>query len=386
MWKVPLFDLNYDAAEAGAVAAVIDSKWLTMGERVMEFEAGFARLLGGDPMRCLAVTNCTAALHMAVLAVGVGSGDEVIIPALTFVADANVVRMVGARPVLADCVSPLDLTVSADDIARKITSRTKAVIVVHFAGYPCDMDRIEAVCRPRGIAIIEDVAHAPGGTYKGRPLGSIGDVGCFSFFSNKNLSTGEGGLVAARDPELFRQLAFLRSHGMTTLTLDRHRGRAATYDVAQPGLNYRMDEIHAALGLAQLAKLADSNRRRGELTRHYRMRLRGTPIAVPFSDDPRSLSTYHIMPVLLPEGTDRRAVMESLKKDGIQSSIHYPPFWEFTADRETSPADAPIVASIASCELTLPLFPTMSEVEVDLVCERLVAAVEPVTAALASAS
>ena len=377
MWRIQLVRLDYDDRERAAADAVIESGWLTMGERVIEFETRFASMLGGDGVACLATANCTAALHMAVLAAGVGPGDEVIVPALTFVADANVVRIAGATPVFADSASPSDLTVDPDDVARRITGRTRAVIVVHYAGYPCDMDAIVEVCRRHGVALIEDVAHAPGATHRGRPLGTIGDVGCFSFFSNKNLSIGEGGMVSFRDPEIGQRLRHLRSHGMSTQTLDRHAGRAWTYDVVQPGLNYRMDEVHAALGTVQLAKLPEGNRRRGALTARYRSRLAGTGIDVPFADRAAGESAFHIMPVLLPAGTDRQRVMERLKRDGIQSSIHYPPFWAFAAyASQARPEDAPVVAAVAPRELTLPLYPTLDDDGVDAVVESLLHAVE----------
>ncbi|MFT3800678.1 MAG: DegT/DnrJ/EryC1/StrS family aminotransferase [Burkholderiaceae bacterium] len=371
MWKVQLFKLNYDDREIKAAAGVVESGWLTMGEKVIEFEQAFARLLGGGDVQCLAVTNCTAALHMAVLAAGVGPGDEVIIPALTFVADANVVRMAGAAPVLADCTSEDDLTMSAADIARKITPRTKAVIVTHYGGFACDMAGIVELCRQRDIVLIEDCAHTPGGEYAGRALGTFGDIGCFSFFSNKNLSIGEGGMLSFRKPEIGQQLRYLRSHGMTTLTLDRHKGRAYTYDVAQPGLNYRMDEIHAALGLVQLDKLLVANARRGELTKLYRRLLSGGPVRMPFANTGDTLPTWHILPVLLPADADRQATMARLKDLGIQSSIHYPPFWGFEAYSRFKPEDTPVCAALIGRELTLPLYPTMTDDEVRLVVDSL---------------
>jgi len=371
MWKVQLFKLNYDDREVKAAADVVESGWLTMGEKVIEFEQAFARLLGGGDVQCLAVTNCTAALHMAVLAAGVGPGDEVIIPSLTFVADANVVKLAGAEPFLADCTSEDDLTMSAAGIARKITPRTKAVIVTHYGGFACDMAGIVALCRQQGIVLIEDCAHTPGGEYAGQALGTFGDIGCFSFFSNKNLSIGEGGMLSVRKPEIGQQLRYLRSHGMTTLTLDRHKGRAYTYDVAQPGLNYRMDEIHAALGLAQLEKLPAANARRGELTALYRRLLAGGPVRMPFANTGDTLPTWHILPVLLPADADRQATMARLKDMGIQSSIHYPPFWGFEAYSHFKPDDTPVCAALINRELTLPLYPTMTEDEVRLVVDSL---------------
>ncbi len=375
MWKVQLFKLNFDGRERDAVAEVIDGGWLTMGEKIANFEAAFGKLLGQDA-QCSAVTNGTAALHMALLALDVGPGDEVIIPALTFVADANVVRLVGAKPILADCGSLADWNVSALSIEQCITPRTKAVIVVHYAGFPCEMDAITKLCRERGIRVVEDAAHAPGATASGKSCGTWGDIGCFSFFSNKNLSIGEGGMVSTLDPELHKRLRYLRSHGMTTLTLDRHKGRAISYDVAEPGLNCRMDEMRAAIGLVQLEKLPAGNKKREELTTLYRERLAGSKISLPFEKLPTgSVSAYHILPVLLPAGTDRTKVIEALKAKGIQSSIHYPPFWGFTAFAgQFSPDDAPLAADICQRELTLPLYPTMSYEEVDYVSSSLLEA------------
>lgn len=377
MWKVPLFDLNYNGKEENAVQQVLASRWLTMGERTQAFERDFSDMLGGNNS-CFAVSSATAALHMALIALDVGSGDEVVIPALTFVADANVVSMVGAEPVLADSESLDNWNVTADTIAPKLTDRTKAVIIVHFAGYPCDIAPIADLCKSRGIGLIEDVAHAPGASVNEGMCGTFGDVGCFSFFSNKNLSVGEGGMVVSTSSKLGTRLKALRSHGMSTLTLDRHKGRAISYDVEQVGLNYRMDEIRAALGIEQLAKLKMGNRRRGELTGLYRQFLEHTLVDVPFSTIESGVKgSFHIMPVLLPHGVNRVEVIGRLREAGIQTSIHYPPFWEFTAyEGITHPKDAPLVAKICALELTLPLYPTMKDDQVRYVADTLLEAVK----------
>lgn len=375
MWKIQLFKLNFDYRERDAVLATLDSGWLTMGERISGFEAAFSSYLGHDA-RAIAVANGTAALHMALMALDVGSEDEVIIPALTFVADANVVRIVGARPVLADCTSMLDWNVSAATIEKKITPRTKAVIVVHYAGFPCDMAPIVKLCRDRGIKLIEDAAHAPGASIGGQVCGTFGDVGCFSFFSNKNLSIGEGGMVVACNEGIAQRLRYLRSHGMTTLTLDRHKGRAISYDVAQAGLNYRMDEMRAAIGLVQLDKLPAGNQRRSDLTERYRRNLAGSKVLMPFANlSADVVPAFHILPALLPVDVDRAAVIEALKAQRVQSSIHYPPFWGFTAYQGLfKPEDAPLAANICGRELTLPLYPTMADADVDFVTDALLAA------------
>ena len=376
MWDIQLFKLNFDDLEVKAVSDVVAGGWLSMGEKIISFEENFGDFLG-DGAHCKAVANGTAALHMALLALEVGRGDEVIIPSLTFVADVNVVNLVGAKPILADATSLSDWNMSLESIEKQITERTKAVIVVHYAGYPCrDIVAISQLCRDRGIGLIEDVAHAPGAKIAGKVCGTFGDIGCFSFFSNKNLSIGEGGMVSTLDPEINMKLGYLRSHGMTTLTLDRHKGRAITYDVAQPGFNYRMDEMRAAIGLVQLDKLPAANVRRGELTDRYRSNLHDSSVLVPFSKQASNLqSVYHILPVLLPKGVDRVAVIGALKENRIQSSIHYPPFWDFSSYKDQfSPDDSPITAEICNRQLTLPLFPTMTDGEVDQVTEALLEA------------
>ena len=368
MWNVPLFDLNFDHREEAAVSAVMQSRWLTMGEQTKSFESKFSSFLGHNATS-VAVSSATAALHMSLLALGVGQGDEVIVPALTFVADANVVCMVGATPVLADSESLDTWNVSATSIAEKITNKTKAVIVVHFAGYPCEMESITLLCKDNKIALIEDVAHAPGATINGRACGTFGDTGCFSFFSNKNLSVGEGGMVVSTDEKIAKNLGSLRSHGMTSLTLDRHKGRSTSYDVECVGLNYRMDEIRSAIGLVQLDKLADGNAKRKSHTDEYRNELQDIPVEIPFSNLEQGVtSSYHIMPVLLPVNVSRIEVIKALKEKGIQSSIHYPPFWGFKAYATiSSKEEAPVVAEICERELTLPLYPTMSDQQRKLV-------------------
>ncbi len=366
-WKVQLFKLNYDEREYSAVQGVLESGWLTMGQKTLDFEEAFSRELGQDA-RCVAVANGTAALHIAILAAGVLPGDEVIVPSLTFIADLNAVRVSGGQVVLADITSKSDWSMDPADIERKITRKTKAVLIVHYAGYACDMDAILAICKKHDLKLIEDCAHAPGGEYAGRKLGTFGDLSAWSFFSNKNLAVGEGGMVVTRDPALYQTCKNLRSHGMTVASFDRIKGRAVSYDVLEPGFNYRIDEVRAALGLVQLSKLADSNRRRGEITARYFSRLDRIPgLTVPFRNFDRGLPTWHILPVLLPEGADRMKIVESMKADGVQTSIHYPSIQSFTAYKDRV-GPTPLSQYVSDHELTLPLYPGMSDADVDLVC------------------
>src|SRR5512135_541044 len=249
-WTIPLSDLDFGPAEDQAVLDVLHSKWLTMGAVTQAFEAEFAAFHHAE--YAVAVSNATVALHMACLALGIGPGDEVIVPALTFVATANAVLYTGARVRFADILGEAELNVSPEAIERQITPHTKAISVVHYGGYPCRMEAICAVAERHGLAVIEDAAHAPGAFLNGRHLGTWGDAGCFSFFSNKNLSTGEGGMLVTDKDDIAEKVRLMRSHGMTSLTYDRHRGHANTYDVVDLGYNYRIDEIRSALGCVQL--------------------------------------------------------------------------------------------------------------------------------------
>jgi dTDP-4-amino-4,6-dideoxygalactose transaminase len=378
MWKVQLFELNYDEREVEAVKEVVESGWITMGERTKEFETKFEHFLGGD-IFATALSSATASLHIALLSLGIGIGDEVIIPALTFVADINVVRAVGATPKLADCSSYDDWNISAKSIEKQITDRTRAVIIVHFAGYACDMDSIVKLCKDRGIFLIEDVAHGIGATYKSRACGTFGDFGCFSFFTNKNLSVGEGGMLVTKDRKLAKRAKYYRSHGMSALTLDRHKGRAISYDVVLSGLNYRIDEIRSSLGIVQLSKLKQANAKRELLVKRYIQNLKDIKgISIPFQNLSNSTSSYHIFVILLDSNIDREELIFRLKELGIQTSIHYPAFREFTAFKDIGLNSAPIAEDISKRELTLPLYPTLKFEDIDFVCENLIGVLEKI--------
>jgi dTDP-4-amino-4,6-dideoxygalactose transaminase len=363
-WKIPLSDITLGEEEAQAVADVVRSRWLTAGAKTAELERRFAAL--HQVHTALAVTNCTAALELAYAVIGVGPGDEVIVPSLTFVATANAVRAVGGSVVFADVISAHDLTIDPDDIERKLTPKTKAITVVHYGGFPANLDRVISLCERHKIKLIEDCAHAPGGTYQNKPLGSFGDVGCFSFFGNKNMTTGEGGMLTTQNETLAQELKLLRSHGMTTGSWDRFKGHASAYDVVRVGHNVRFDDLRAAVGLVQLDRLAGLNQRRKELVRYYREQLRGL-VTIPF--DGRDESTHHLMVVLLPEGTDREKVKATLQEDGIQTSVHYPPSHLFRV-YEGGPA-LPKTESIAPRILTLPLYPAMTPQDIDAVVHSL---------------
>ena len=320
--------------------------------------------------KCLLTTSGTDALEMAAILTGVGPGDEVIVPSYTFVSTALAFLRCGAKVVFADSRDD-EPNIDASKIEALITPRTKVIAPVHYAGCACDMDAICDICRRHNLPLIEDCAHAPGGSYKGRMLGTFGDISCWSFFTNKNLSVGEGGMVVVKADELYQKCKNLRSHGMTVASFDRMKGRASTYDVAAAGLNYRIDEMRSALGLVQLAKLKEANAARKVLTERYFANLDSVEkVTVPFRHFDRGTPTYHIMPILLAEGVDRAAVIAKLTEAGVQASVHYPFIPEFTAYRGVKGA-VPKAKVVSDRELTLPLFPTMTAAQCDYVCESL---------------
>ena len=371
-WKVPLFDIDFDEKEVQSVVKVLESKWLTMGEVTEQFERKFADFIGVK--YAVAVSNGTAALHLAHRAVGIAPDDEVICPSLTFIATANSILYAGGRPVFADITSTTDFNISPTAIKSKISGRTKAITLVHYGGYPCDMDKILQVAEEFNLRVIEDSAHAVGAEYNGRKCGSLGDIGCFSFFSNKNMTSGEGGIVTTNSAELAEKIRLMRSHGMTTLTLERHKGHASSYDVVDLGYNYRIDEMRSALGLVQLEKLEHNNRKRKEIVGLYQKRLAGIPkVEVPFTN-PCGTSSYHIFPLLLDADISRGKLMEWLKGRGIQTSVHYPPIHLFDFYRRTfgfKEGLLPITEDVVKRELTLPLYPSMKAQDVHYVCDSI---------------
>ena len=299
------------------------------------------------------------------------------LPSLNFVAAANVVVHTGATPVFCDILGEEDLNLDPRDLEAALSPATKAVIALHYGGHPCAMDEVLALAADRGFAVVEDAAHAPGATLDGRPCGSIGAIGCFSFFSNKNLPVGEGGMIVTNDDELSERLRLLRSHGMTTLTWDRHRGHAHSYDVVTHGFNYRLDEIRAAMALVQLDRLAEGNAARARIVERYRTLLDGVEgISMPFGRQPEGASSsHHLAVVLLPPSVLRGEVREALAARRIQTSVHYPPIHSFTAFRELSRRPLPRTDALAERILTLPLYPHLADEQVELVAQELVAAV-----------
>ena len=367
-WKVPLADLDLDEKERRAVLRVLDSQWLTMGEVTAELEAAFAAALRSP--HAVAVSSGTAALHIAARLIGLGPGDEVLTPSLTFVASVNAIAYTGARPVFADVRSLDDWTIDPDDVRRRITPATRAIFLVHYGGYLCDLEALGAIAQEHGLAIVEDAAHVPGARLGGRVAGTFGEVGCFSFFTNKNMTSAEGGMVVTARADWAERARRLRSHGMTTVTWQRHAGHASSYDVLDLGYNYRITDLHAAIGLAQLEKLERNNARRKALAQRYAHRLRGIPsLTLPFTH-PRGEPAYHIFPVLLAEAVDRETFMDGMRARAVQTSVHYPPVHLFSWYRQayaTVEGALPVTEAIGRRMVTLPLYPSMGEDAVEYV-------------------
>jgi len=357
--KIPMARPLFDETTRQSILEVLDSGRLAQGVRVQEFEERFAEW--AEVPFAVAVSSGTAALLLALMALEIGPGDEVITTPFTFAATANTILFLGARPVFAD-IQPSTLNLDPEEVERRITPRTRAIVLVHLYGNPCDMGIFTELATRHGLALIEDAAHAPGALYQGRPVGSFG-IGCFSFYATKNITTGEGGMITTQDSHLARRLRMLRDHG-----------QSAKYVHEILGLNFRMTELQAVLGIGQLQHIDAWNDRRRTIAAFYDQHLRGArPVAI----TPNSTPVYHLYTVRLSPGL-RDAVRERLKEAGIETGIHYPtPVYRQPLYQRLGYNDSLPVAEAAAREvLSIPIHPALRDDEVRYVVEALNAAIE----------
>lgn len=369
-YKIPLFDLNLGEEEVEAVVNTIRSNWISTGPKCQKFEEMFSSML--EVRYAVTLANCTCALHLACIVLGIREGDEVICPSLTFAASVNCICYVGATPVFCDIKSSEHINIDAKQIEHLITPKTKAILIVHIAGFPADMDTIMEIAKKHNLKVIEDACHGPLSEYKGKKLGTIGDVGCFSFFSNKNISTGEGGMIVTNNEEFAKRFRLLRSHGMTTMSYQRATGHATSYDIVELGYNYRMDDLRASIGIVQLHHLKDDLVKRAKVRSWYLEALKDEDrVYIPFANNVEFVSNY-IMPIVLKDSTveNRDRIREALHSKGIQTSIHYPAVHQFSIYQKYK-VDLSITEYVCKNEITLPMYSKLKESEVHFICESL---------------
>jgi perosamine synthetase len=352
------------------VAAVIEtlrSDWLTTGPKVAEFEMALAAVAGTSDT--VAVSTGTAALHAAMYALGVGPGDEVIVTAMTFAASANCAAFLGATPVFVD-VDPDTLLIDPVQVEARITHRTKAIVAVDYAGHPCEYDALAAIAGKHGLALVDDASHALGGSYRGRPVGSLALLSTFSFHPVKHVATGEGGAVATDDGDLARRLRLFRNHGITTDFRQRAAEGAFAYEMVELGYNYRLSDIQCALGITQLAKLPASVARRQAIARQYDAAFRQLPAVKPLAVRGDVSHAYHLYVIRLDLDAltaDRAAIFRALRAEGIGVNVHYLPVHlhpYYRSHFATRAGDCPVAEAAYQRLLSLPMFPAMTDGDV----------------------
>ena len=369
--------LPYCLPEIGPeeIEEVVDSLrsgWITTGPKVKKFEERFAEYCGVG--HAIAVNSCTAALHIALAAMGVGPGDEVIVPTMTFCSTANVVAHLGARPVIVDIDAHYQISVDA--IAAAITPRTKAIIPVHYAGQAADLDEIATLAGSRNIPILEDAAHASGSEYKGRRIGNHGNTVAFSFYATKNMTTGEGGMITTQNAEAAAKMRRLALHGMSRDAWKRYTQAGSWYyEILEPGYKDNMTDLAAALGLHQLRKLDAFNRRRQQLALRYDRAFSRLGCFRLMQDRPGRNHVYHLYPVEIIPGTltiSRDQMIDVLKEMNIGTSVHFIPLHRHPYYRDTHGYRAnqfPMAERVFENILSLPLYPKMSNSDADEVIE-----------------
>ena len=371
---LPFARPDISEAEIAAVTQALRSGWVTTGPKTREFEQAFTDYLGGNGLQSIAVNSATAGLHLALEALGIGPGDEVIAPTLTFTATVEVVRYLGADPVLVD-VDPVTLNIDPDAIRAAITPRTKAIMPVHYAGLACRMDEILAIAHEHGLKVVEDAAHALPTTWKGQLVGQLqSDVTVFSFYANKTITTGEGGMAVTRHPALAERMRVMRLHGMSRDAFDRFSAKTPAwyYEIVAPGFKYNMTDVAAAMGVEQLARLPQFVQRRQHLAARYQAQLAGLPLVLPADAPAGDAHAWHLYVVRLAPGArvGRDEIIQALSDRGIGTSVHYvplhrQPYWR---DRyQLTPARFAHAEAAYQCMLSLPLFTAMHDTDQDRV-------------------
>ena len=371
--RVPFHQPAVGEEEARAVAEVIRSGWLTTGEKCAEFESEFARYVGAG--KAVGVASGTAALHLALQAAGVGAGDEVIVPATTFTATAAAVTYLGARPVLAD-VERGSMNLAVEDAARRVSARTKAIVAVHLGGQPCDMEEMGELARRRGLRVIEDAAHALPAEYRGARVGSVSEFTCFSFYATKPVTTGEGGMVTTRDTQAARWMKKMRLHGIEREdTAEGHAG--GIYEVDEAGYKYNLSDMNAAMGIVQLRKCDAMAEARRRIARRYTDMLTGYEMwDTPEVRGDRE-SAWHLYIVRMREGRwriGRDEVMARMRERGIECSVHFKPLnlhRYYQREFGYKAGDFPVAEGEWRRSLSVPIYPGMSEEDVEYVGESL---------------
>ena len=357
--------------EEDDIAGVVDSLksgWIAKGPKTMEFEQRFAEYVGAK--YAVALSSCTAALHLSLVAAGIGEGDEVLTTPMTFASSANVVIHTGAKPVFVD-IDPVTMNIDSKKIREKISSRTKAIIPVHIAGHPCEMDEIMAIALENNLFVLEDAAHAVYTQYKGKLIGSIGNATAFSFYATKNLVTGEGGMVTTNDEELYNKIRVMSTHGMSRNAWNRYAEAGSWYyEILSPGYKDNMSDIMAGLGLSQLAKLERMQGMRQEIVDCYQAEFGKMPeLEIPVElDYARHAWHLYIIKLNLDKlSIDRGTFIEKLKEENIGTSVHFIPLHLHPYYRDTygyKPEDFPVAQSIFERIVSLPLYPKMSRQDV----------------------
>jgi dTDP-4-amino-4,6-dideoxygalactose transaminase len=370
---IPCFRPVIGEEEIEAATAVLRSGWLTTGAKAREFEQNFAAFMGGD-VEAVAVNSATAGLHLAAEACGIGPGDEVIVPTLTFTASASVIRYLGAEVVLVD-VEESTRCLDLDDAERRLTPRCKAIMPVHFAGFPCDMTKVLAFARRHGLKVIEDAAHALPTRRNGRLIGSWDSDACvFSFYASKPITTGEGGMIVTRNPEIAARARVMRTHGLNRDAFDRFRrvGASWDYDVVAPGFKYNLTDVAAAVGVVQLSRAEALQASRQRAAERYFEQLAGLPLDCPAPAPSGGLHAWHMFPIRVHQDApaSRDDLIAGLTAEGIGSSVHYRPLHEMTYWKERyhcEPGDFAVASRYFAGAVTLPLFAGMTDAEVDRV-------------------
>ena len=364
--------------ELAAVSEAIRSGWITTGPKAKEFELRFGEFLGDAELQCLAVNSATAGLHLALEALGIGPGDEVIAPTLTFTATVEVVRYLGAEPVLVD-VDPVTLNIDVQRVLAAITSRTKAIMPVHYGGLACNMESIFSIARQHGLKVVEDAAHALPTSFRGRMVGTLeSDATVFSFYANKTMTTGEGGMVVTRSAELANRMRVMRLHGMNRDAFDRFVSKTPAwyYEVVAPGFKYNLTDIAAAMGLEQLKKLPRFLERRRAMAVRYLEELSNLPLRLPADAPAGDTHSWHLFVIRLTDAArcTRDEVIQRLSDRGIGTSVHYVPlhrhpYWRdrYGLTSEMFPAADAAYLSMVS----IPLYTAMSDADQDRVIDAL---------------